>query len=139
MEIKQTRLTLLAMLLVTSFALMWFHTQALENFWYWIYPWFDILTHFIGGVVVAFAMVIMYLYYPLGTRILNEKVLKTLTVVYVLVVGVLWEVFEVLIRSTGPQEEHYFIDTISDLFVDVSGGLLVYLIVWFLFLRHHHE
>ena len=48
----------------------------------------------------------------------------------VLVVGVLWEIFEILVNSTIAQNPFDVLDTASDLFFDFGGGLCAILYLW---------
>lgn len=116
-------------LLVSSIILMMLHIGALKFYWYWLYWWFDILTHFIGGIVAA--LVILYLYqFNLSTKLfLNRKKIFLLSVMGAIIVAVLWEIFEVVIRSTGPSEMDYLVDTTTDILTGVSGGAFVYVII----------
>ena len=52
-------------------------------------------------------------------------------ILFVLTVGLSWELFEVIIESASIAEPDYLLDTIADIFVDIAGALFAYI----LFLR----
>jgi VanZ family protein len=89
---------------------------ALAEFLYWRWWWFDVLMHFLGGVLIG------------GLALLVSDVLKTprtLTFIVLLIgIGVGWEIFE---RLNGLyQEAGYVVDTVTDLIMDTIGALVVY-------------
>jgi len=46
-------------------------------------------------------------------------------VIFVLIVGILWEVLEVKSGMTSITDSRYLLDTAGDLFFDVFGGFLL--------------
>lgn len=96
------------------------HIAAVLFALYWHYVWLDVATHFLGGVWVALAV-------QLARVWMKQPLLNSVWVlILVLVVGIAWEVFELL---TGiPREDNYMFDTSIDLVMDSLGGLLGYAI-----------
>src|SRR3989338_10088082 len=86
--------------------------------------WFDALMHFLGGLWVALAC--LYLF-PLQNSSANS-IFKILLLV--LIVGVGWEVFEFVFYDSFASNPFNPIDTISDVFFDLSGGSCAILYVW---------
>jgi len=107
------------------FVLALTHIVAIEFFLYWRYLWFDIPMHFLGGICVALGIWSLPFF-----RISLPSRFETLLFYgsAALGVGVLWEVFEVAIGVSVTQTGYVF-DTVLDLVMDVSGGIVGYGIV----------
>lgn len=118
---------ILAPTLVASALIALFHILALEYFWYWVYWWFDIPMHIVGGFIIG--MLVFLFVYP------SSPVKALLFVIgAVLTVGVGWEVFEYI--NGMFIEGTFFPDTYHDIFADCAGALLAYLYV--LIVRYPH-
>ncbi|OGG44752.1 hypothetical protein A2673_01825 [Candidatus Kaiserbacteria bacterium RIFCSPHIGHO2_01_FULL_50_13] len=90
------------------------HLVGLEHFLYWKLWWYDIPTHFLGGVWVALALLWV-------SALLGVRIRWFIVLLVVLAVGVLWELLEF---GTGfTPKENYALDTILDLIMDVVGGV----------------
>ena len=98
-----------------------FHQIALTFSLYWYYWWFDILMHFWGGILLG-----LLFYIAVKSRWFNLKSNNYLIVVWLLVVTLGWELFELMIEFET--SANYLIDTITDDTMGLSGGLLVHLI-----------
>lgn len=85
---------------------------ALENYWYWLYWWLDIAMHTAGGLVIG---LIATLFVTRWSHL----------ILAVLVIGVLWEVFEYVI-GISLVEPNFALDTSLDLLFDVIGGLIAW-------------
>ena len=107
------------------------HTFALLFFLYWTIGWFDILMHFLGGATMGFLAV--YIFFtsgyikPIARLKNNQIVLFLLIVFFTLIIGLVWELWEVFVQFTdlikdGP-------DTILDLIMDFIGAVSVYFYV----------
>lgn len=100
---------------------------AFAYYLYWRFSWYDILMHFLGGVVVgaAYLWVARYELSPFLKK--YERFLYVFA--FSLFVGVLWEIFEYYV---GIDREFTYavrrIDTVIDLIMDVSGGTLSYIV-----------
>lgn len=99
---------------------------AFAYYLYWRFPWYDILMHFLGGVVVG----AVYLWVVRHELPAFLKKYETFAYVFLfsLVVGILWEVFEYLVgidREFSRATRQF--DTILDLVMDVSGATLSYM------------
>jgi hypothetical protein len=90
---------------------------ALAYYLYWEYWWLDMLMHFLGGAVILLIL------YAAGVR----RALVLLCTV--LLVGILWEVYENLIGITLT-EANIVTDTLSDLGLDLLGALGAYAMMW---------
>ncbi len=119
--------------------ILFLHILALINYWYWVYLWFDMPMHFLGGFWVAMAAsaLIFNLQFPISKESINQKFSRLTVVIlsFVALIGVFWEFFEffydVLISSRGYSEflQLGAADTLSDLFFDLLGGL-TFLIIY---------
>ena len=94
-------------------------------YWYFSIWYFDMFMHFIGGFWIG--LVSFYLFFTfnknsfLDFNALTLKfVLKIL--VCVLLIGICWEVFEILVNSVTIQDSFNYLDTFSDILFDLSGG-----------------
>jgi hypothetical protein len=96
-----------------------------EKFYLYEYIWWlDIVVHFLAGVCIGVAA--LWLYTVLKkTTVLNAKKFLFLSFSAAIVVGALWEVYELGVGITSLSDgAAYVTDTLSDLLMDVTGGLL---------------
>ena len=152
-EINMISLKFIFGLLIFIFLL---YILAIINSWYWIYTWFDMPMHFLGG----FWLAVVFLYLskdfqipacakasagrqnPKFIKLPNYLITIVITLGFVALIGVFWEFFEfgydVLISSKGylGVAQQGTADTMSDLFFDLIGGL-VFLIVYKYFLKNN--
>jgi uncharacterized membrane protein YjjP (DUF1212 family) len=90
---------------------------------YWTVWWFDIIMHFSAGFCVAMAAVLVWQYFLDKNISLRKSVFVSFLVV--LIVGLSWEVFETYFDIAMISDGYsYVTDTISDLILDISGGIL---------------
>lgn len=88
---------------------------AVEHFLYWIYPWFDVPMHFLGGVSIATFLVALLLH----------RRPRIFSVLFALAL-IAWEVFEYVFGI--PREANYLFDTALDFLMGALGGILIYVI-----------
>ncbi|MFZ2151919.1 MAG: hypothetical protein WAV09_02290 [Minisyncoccia bacterium] len=109
--------------IILSIALFFAHRYADIHDSYFAYRWLDIPMHVFGGFVVALLGVCLLAFFR---RKIEKPVFSLLVVLFVLVVGALWEIFELSvnvmyhIRTTNLT---HIQDTIFDLINDVIGAL----------------
>ena len=100
---------------------------ANKFYWYFSIWYFDIIMHFLGGFWIGLAY-----FYFFSPKILPlefpQPVFKILA--FILLVGVGWEVFELLFNNIIAQNSFNILDTSSDIFFDLSGGLCAILYIW---------
>lgn len=97
------------------------HKVAIAASLYWYYPWFDIVMHFWGGILVALGVVALA-----SLRIIRLKPDLKTTLMVLFIAMVSWEVFE---RSVGLYSpDTYVFDTSKDLLVGFLGGITGYLL-----------
>jgi len=116
-------------------ALAVLHALGLQNFLYWEYWWYDILTHFMGGFWVGG----IWSWVRLSRRRvepLQKKVrFYVSTLVLVFVVAGVWEIFEYLGGMVDRSYERYLEDTITDIIVGTAGAFVATWLVASRFLR----
>ncbi len=91
---------------------------------YWQYPWLDIPMHLLGGVAVVLAIFSLA---ELLTSFPERYVTLVPILTVVLIVGLLWEFVEIQI-GIPLLEADFEVDMISDLSMDVAGGILGYIV-----------
>lgn len=93
---------------------------------YFVYWWFDIPVHFLGGVAVSFMAVLFLNFFREKKMIeLKSKMLFVLTAVAITVlVSVLWEFYEFLRFYFLGFELGTNLDMTTDLFMGFLGGLV---------------
>lgn len=113
-----------------------FNTLAMVFGWYERFPWYDIVMHAAGGVVIGF---IIYAAIMRFTRVsfLHAFIL---TVLGTLFIGYCWEVFEWIVQHyTGAPLLPSIGDTLADLFLDMLGAAFAAGISLFALTHTHHE
>jgi hypothetical protein len=120
------RRSILKLLLYIIYALAGLHFLALGFYLYWTFWWFDLLTHFLGGLWVGLAA--LWLIYFSGY--IPKPALKSRTALYVAIgaiagIGIIWELYEISLDVfLGiPIRPDYALDTAIDLVMDVLGAL----------------
>ncbi len=114
------------------------HFLAGAFYLYWVYWWYDVLMHFLAGVVGGFAA--YWVLFKSGHFYSDTQVrvwvLILAVFVCVLIAGVAWEVFE-YVNGITDSHEGYRVDVINDLILDSAGGVLAALLS--LRKRHSHN
>jgi len=99
---------------------------ANKFYFYWTVWWFDVMMHFIGGLL-ACMLVVLFLNTYYKTKNLDKHKNKIIIILGVLIISVLWEIYELSIGSTSFADSDYMVDTISDFLMDFIGGFFGYL------------
>jgi hypothetical protein len=81
--------------------------------------------HTMGGCFVGFLGIYLLYYKSENTEVSLKKILQIL--LFVLIVGILWEVFELCFYNLLARNSFNVLDTTSDIFFDLSGGILAIL------------
>jgi len=82
------------------------------------------IMHFLGGFWVGLAYFYIFLLQNMSSRLIFKILFS------VLIIGVGWEVYEILVNDILAQNPFNYIDTVSDLFFDLFGGLCAILYLW---------
>lgn len=94
---------------------------AYRLYLFWTVIWFDMVMHFLGGLFVAlFFFWILSLFKSKLSY--TEKLI--LGAVFTILVGLVWEYFELIIRVTDLASPEYWGDTGMDIIMDTLGGTL---------------
>lgn len=110
------RKSLSKILLCLIFLIFSIHFVATKLYWYYSVWYLDIVMHFLGGFWVG--LVFFYLLSPRDGP--ARTFLKT--ILFVLVIGIGWEIFEMLVNDVIAKNPFDFFDTIADLAADLFGG-----------------
>lgn len=100
-----------------SFIAAWHLFGVVSNF-YETTLWCDVVAHFLGGVWIIFLLRWLF---DLGFLPQSFKQFFVL-IGTVLVVGILWEAFEIIGGITAFTQKDYWFESIKDVCVDVLGG-----------------
>lgn len=110
---------------------------ATKAYLYWYIWWFDIMMHFVSGIIVGyFGMFIATLIWKKSLQLSQRKKLLLFVVALLtsLLIGMIWEILEYSMGLIQNTPELVF-DTVSDLIDDVSGGILAWALANRIFIR----
>lgn len=111
------------------------HFLATLNYWYWVYTWFDIPMHFLGG----FWLAMVYFWLNAKVEILNPEFSKLpkwsanllFALSFIILIGVFWEFYEFIFDFfNGRMFQGSSVDTMGDLFFDLVGGVTAFTIFY---------
>ncbi len=94
---------------------------AMKFYWYSSIWWFDMPMHFMGGLWLG----LVFVWFFWGQEFNYKLVLKI--ILGVLIVGISWEVFEVLLNNYTIRDPFSTLDTISDVCFDLAGSFFAIL------------
>ena len=102
------------------------NTLAQKFYWYFTIWYFDIIMHFLGGLWLGLVFIWFFLVkrsVPTD-QLLNLIDLKLITkiILSILIIGIFWEIFEIIFNNVLAENAFNFLDTISDIFCDLAGG-----------------
>ena len=100
------------------------HQLAVLDYWYWRYPWLDTAVHFTAGLTIGLFITWFLLVYM--TKQVTPAMSLGIVLAGSLVVGVLWEIFEMEIGA--PRDANFIFDTKMDLIADIFGALVANLL-----------
>lgn len=97
---------------------------AMQFYWYTSIWYFDMIMHFLGGIWVGFMVIWFFKIEEISLKTILQIILS------VLFIGVLWEIFEIMLNDYTTQNPFNILDTVSDVFCDLAGG--TFAILYFL-------
>lgn len=103
------------------------HAGASYFSWYWIFRWFDIPMHIMGGVFAGYAGMVIYMF-----KTGRKNPALWVPLLGALIVGILWELLEHAYGVAGLDAVNRF-DTIKDVVDDMMGGVIA-LAIWDFFI-----
>ena len=89
---------------------------------YFHFPAYDIFMHIIGGIGIG-----LFLTAFIKSNLPNLRCKRSVLIVGVFIVGLVWELFEMYFNIAGAPvgTKAYYIDTIKDLTNDIIGATIV--------------
>lgn len=117
-----------------ALAILVIHALALYKFyWYWTIPWFDMVMHAAGGFAVGLIILTLAKAYTPEIIALRTPLVVLIAVSITGLIGIGWEFYEFLYdiyfgRGYQSMLQLGVVDTLSDLFFDLSGGLIITLL-----------
>ncbi|MCD5381446.1 MAG: hypothetical protein LR008_02625 [Candidatus Pacebacteria bacterium] len=112
--------TVIFLILFSIFGLA--HYFAVLASLYWYYGWFDVAMHLWGGMLIGLSV------HSLATfSRFNFKPTLSIILLVLVSITVTWEIFEWW--ADLYQSEAYLIDTIQDILLGFSGGLLTHFVL----------
>ena len=111
-------------LVVLIYLILALHIVAEVFFLYWTYTWYDLVMHFLGGLWLSLAL--LWMAQSSGYLKTEPTAVPALLSIVcgVLLIGLLWEVFEYFTNIFFSIEfkDGYVFDTILDVTMDFLGG-----------------
>lgn len=98
------------------------HFVASAFYYYWTIIWFDNLMHFLGGLTIGLLSLWIYFSIYKDSNLTRKQIIAR-SLLFVIVVGVGWEVFE-YVNDIAQSAESYSRDTAQDLVADIIGAIL---------------
>ena len=95
------------------FSILLLNYLAMKFYWYSSIWYFDMPMHFLGGVWLGLALLWFLKIKEISLMLIFKMILG------VLIIGVLWEIFEIILNNYTTQSPFNSLDTISDIFFDV--------------------
>jgi len=140
MEILQERILKILFVLIWALALV--HMMAEYYYLYWIFRWFDIVTHFFGGVWVGIAAIwFWYLSGYIKAMHFPKKKAVLVALLFGLLIGFLWEGYEYVVWQLVGKglPPNYIPDTTLDLVMDCMGAYLGFFALSRFFFKAHPQ
>ncbi len=106
--------TLIFIIFVVNFSADKFH-------WYFSIWYLDMIVHFLSGFWIG----LLALYFFAPPTLFFRLILKIL--LFVFLVGIGWEVFEFITDKVVIHNSFNALDTVSDIFFDLAGGIFAVL------------
>jgi hypothetical protein len=117
----------LSIICLSLFVIAVLHLAGVYLRLYWRLPQYDTFLHICGGAWVGLVALTSLPYLPVAFTQKKNIILSGLSIV--ILVGVLWEIFEVLIGFSIITDPLFIGDTITDLCADIIGGAII-LLLW---------
>ncbi|MEK7219334.1 MAG: hypothetical protein AAB687_01505 [Patescibacteria group bacterium] len=117
------RKKLLIRVFLLIFSILIVNYLAEKFYWYSAVWYFDMIMHFSGGLWVGLTAI--WLLFGQKSYLDLSFILKILS--SVLLIGICWELFEIIFYNYIAQNPFNILDTVSDLFFDLVGGLFAIL------------
>lgn len=128
--------------LFKEFFIIWL-AVGLLNHWatgadlYWKWQWLDSTLHFLGGATVS--IFFLWLYFFSSAFQPQKRGLKhflLISVLAVILIGISWEIYELILGEVQISGERYAQDTTMDIIMDFLGALVACL---YAYLQEHNH
>lgn len=130
------RTPLFIWIFITIVVIAILHFSAFQFYLYWRFWWFDVLTHFLGGLWIAISF--LWLFFQSGFVNVaknNKNYSLAVALLSSFIIGIMWEIFEYYFGIAVTDASNYTIDTVTDISLDVVGGIIAY--CFFVFKKYH--
>ncbi len=107
------------LLLILSIFLL--NYLAMSFYWYSSIWYFDMIMHFLGGIWLGLAFIWLFKIEKISFKLILKIILG------VLLISILWEVFEIILDKNITGNSFNTLDTISDISFDLAGGFFAVL------------
>lgn len=114
---------LLIKILYAAILVAFFHYIALKFYFYWTVPGYDIPMHIAGGALMSFCTLWFIFFSGIFSIKVSARNVFPFALGATIVIGILWEVFEVRAGLTSLTLADR-IDTVKDILDDAIGALL---------------
>lgn len=146
---------LLKEIFILSIIIAFLHKVALTFYFYWTISWFDIVMHFLGGLLMG--LIALFIFITLKFIYISNNISDNnsssdsnnnfnhnneaylfrnklnafiITFGFVLIIGLAWELWELFSGLTNALEDK--VDTIIDLIIDMIGAGVA---LWYFFIK----
>ncbi|MEY4602479.1 MAG: hypothetical protein RL292_420 [Candidatus Parcubacteria bacterium] len=99
---------------------------AYKLYLFWTVVWFDMVMHFLGGLFVSLFFFSILSLLKSGLSYTEKLVLG---IIFSVLVGLVWEYYELIIKVTDLADVGYWPDTGMDIVMDTLGALIGVLFV----------
>lgn len=111
--------------------LLWLMNKAAYAYsLFWIWWWYDIPMHFLGGMVIGSFSLWFFGRLQENSPYFSRISLNLLVALSVLVIGSAWEIYEYTYQLTFNGMISYPVDTIKDFILDFAGAAAV--LYWYI-------
>ncbi len=122
----QKKLLFLSVISIMVIAVV--HIVSLRLSWYYTHPWMDIVIHILGGFWVAATALWMALRFGHIDTIVNyRRKAFFISFAAVFLVGIAWEMFELLSGNTFLHSANFATDSLSDILDNFIGCFFAFL------------
>ena len=108
-------------LLLLIFFIFLLNYLAMNFYWYSSIWYFDMLMHFLGGFWLGLTFIWFFKIEKISSKTIFKIILE------VLLISILWEVFEVVLDKNITGNIFNVLDTVSDILFDIAGGFFAIL------------
>ena len=114
--------------LASAFIFLVLHYLGMKFHLYWIYRWYDIPLHLLGGFWLSLlGLWISVRFGHIDSIVGYKSKALIIAVISAFVIGIAWEIFELIAGLTSLNESGYLKDFSGDVFFTFLGGVIAYL------------